>query len=387
MLKTEFLNFLRDADICKEIFDIIRRSGKPSTSEIPAAANQIPAKVEFLNFLRDTEVCKAIFEIILRGGKPPAPIETPPPPPKTEIAGGPTNQYVLLREQIRERITNKPAQTSEIKTETDKPPQTSERKTTLGNRLELMKKKANASATKNISIGANAEEADNGKLTYVAEKNCPVCGRRTKIVLPRSRLVAETSDTDFCMHYKNFNPYLYGVCVCEHCGYVADEEHFMERMPERVRRLVKPFLDENNFKTPFVESRDKDEALMLYEMAIYFNEMFERSLGRQAMLYQKMAWICRIEHDAEKEKEFLLKSAETFEQSVGNERYPIGKLTDDMAIFIVGVNYYTLGDFDKSTKFLGQLISSSQVRMSAPKIYERVRDLWQEIRQIKSNRK
>ncbi|MBQ7631093.1 MAG: DUF2225 domain-containing protein [Selenomonadaceae bacterium] len=374
MLKTEFLNFLRDADICKEIFEIIRRSGKPTNSEIPAAARQFPNKVEFLNFLHDAEVCKMIFEIILRGGKPPAPIEIPNTPPKTEVAGGATNRIVALREQIRNRLTNKT-------------PPPSERKSTLGSRLELMKQKAALAAAEKSISPITTDEPAGGKLTFVAERNCPVCGSRTKVVLVRTRLVAETLDSDFCMHYKNFNPYLYGVCVCEHCGYVADDEHFQERMPERIRKAIKPFLDENNFKTPFTEERDKDEALMLFEMAIYFNEMFERSLGRQALMYQKMAWICRIEKDAEKEKDFLLKCAEKFEQSLNNERYPIGKVTDDMATYIVGINYYTLGDFDKATKYIGQLISSNQVRITSPKLYEKARDTWQDLRQIRATRK
>ena len=374
MLKTEFLNFLSDADICKEIFEIIRRSGKPSNSEIPDAARQNPAKVEFLNFLHDAEVCKAIFEIILRGGKPPAPIEMPTAPPKTEVAGGSTNQYVALREQIRNRLTNKTSPTSE-------------RKSALGNRLELMKQKAATVASARKISAQDSDDNFSGKLTYVAEKICPACGRRTKIVLAKSKLVAENLDTDFCMHYKDFNPYLYGVCVCEHCGYVTDTEHFQERIPEKIRRTLKPFLEENNFKTPFTEERDKDEALMLFEMAIYFNEMFERSLGKQALLYQKMAWICRIEHEDAKEREFLLKSAEKFEQSLGNERYPIGKVTDDTATFVVAVNYYMLGEFEKATKFLQMLVSSSQVRISSPKIYEKARDIWQDIRQIRANRK
>ena len=219
------------------------------------------------------------------------------------------------------------------------------------------------------------------------EKNCPVCGRITKVTTTKTRLVAEISDADLCVHYKDFNPYLYGVYVCENCGYAASQTRFLERMPERVRKAVSSFLEKNDFKTPFVEERDKDEALTLFEMAIRFNEMFERSPGRQALLYQKMAWICRIEHDDEKEKDFLLKCAEKFEKSLNKERYPIGKVTDDMATFIVGVNYYMLGDFDKSTKFLGQLISSNQVRITSPKLYEKARDVWQDLRQIRAGRK
>lgn len=377
MLKDEFLNFLRDVDICQEIFNIIRHSGKPTNSQIPASASQFPGKVEFLTLLHDVEVCKLIFEIILRGGKPPAPIELPSTPPKTAVAGGATNKIVALREQIRNRITSKI-------------PPPSERKSTLGNRLEFMKKQAANMPKPSIATAGSqnsVEQPFGGKFTYVSEKTCPVCSQRTKIVLARNKLAAETLDTDFCIHYKDFDPYLYSVCVCEHCGYVTDEEHFQEHMPERIRRNIKPFLDENNFKTPFAEERDKDEALMLYEMAIYFNELFERSNGRQALMYQKMAWICRIENDEPKEREFLLKCAEKFEQSLNNERYPIGKVTDDMATYIVGINYYMLGDFDKATKFIGQLISSNQLRISAPKLYEKVRDVWQDMRQIKSGRK
>ncbi len=120
-------------------------------------------------------------------------------------------------------------------------------------------------------------------------------------------------------------------------------------------------------------------------MAITFNDMFERSAGRQAILYQKMAWLCRIENDEKKEQEYLLKCAELFEQSINNERYPIGKMTDNVATYIVGVNYYMLGDLDKATRFISSIITSNQIRTSSPKLYEKARDIWQDIRAQKSS--
>ena len=199
----------------------------------------------------------------------------------------------------------------------------------------------------------------------------------------KSRLIAEISDPDLCVHYKDFNPYLYFVYVCENCGYAASQTRFLERMPERVRKAISAFLDKNDFKTPFVEERDKDEALMFFEMAIRFNEMFERSPGRQALLYQKMAWVCRIEDDELLEREYMKLSAQLFEESITTERYPIEKVSDNVATYLIGIEYYMLGDFEKAAKYLGQIITSNSIRSSAPKLYERARDIWQDIRSAK----
>ncbi|MBR5914466.1 MAG: DUF2225 domain-containing protein [Selenomonadaceae bacterium] len=384
MLKTEFLTFLKDADICKEIFEIIRHSGKPTGSTIPETARQSPSKVEFLNFLHDADICKEIFNIILRGGKPDVEVAKP----KAMFAGGTADAVAALRQRVRDQLTNKTSTTepgSQQLTKFDTP---EKRVTALGDRLALLKDKEHSLKLENAFSKEEAPVAiDDGSYTFVVDRNCPVCGMKTRIVMNKVRLVAETIDFDFCVHYKNFNPYLYTIWVCEHCGYSADDVKFQERLPERTRKSIKEFLDENNFKTPFVETRTKEEALTLYEMAIYFNKIFEKSLGRQALLYQKMAWLCRIEHEEEKEREYLLKTAELFEQSVNSERYPIGKVGDDLATFTIGVNYYLLGDFEKATRFLGSIINSNQMRISSPKLYERTRDIWQDLRQMKSARR
>lgn len=382
MLKIEFLKFLQDEDICKEIYDIIRHSGKPTGSQIPEAAKQFPTKIEFLNFLHDADICKEIFNIILRGGKPAVEVATP----KAIFAGGKADAITALRQQIRDRITNKNPATTQPSPNLDSP---EKRMAAFNDRLALLKNKEHSLKLENaFAINpAEVETPDDNNFTLVLEKVCPVCEKKTHVVQNKMRLIAENVDFDFCMHYKNFNPYLYTVWVCEHCGYTADDVKFQEKLPERIRKSLETFLKENDFKTPFVEKRTKEEALMFYEMAIYFNKIFEKSLGRQALLYQKMAWLCRIEHDEEKEREYLLRTAELFEQSVNNERYPIGKFTDDLATFTIGVNYYMLGEFEKAVRFLGSIINSNKVRVTSPKLYSQARDIWQDIRQMRSARK
>lgn len=372
MTKSDFLALLSDPDVCGEIFEIIRRGGKPSTDDL------LMTKADFLAFLGDPEFCAEIFDIVRRGGKAPVNV--------TAVNFGfAAANAAALREQIRNRITNKAIlNTASESSEDDKP---KDRKSTLRDRLQFMKSQSVEYERPRIprSIGGKIVDDDSPdqKYTLVLEKNCPVCGRITKVTTTKTRLVAEISDVDLCVHYKNFNPYLYGVYVCENCGYAASQTRFLERMPERVRKAISSFLEKNDFKTPFVEERDKDEALTLFEMAVRFNEMFERSPGRQALLYQKMAWICRIEEDEMLEREYMQKSAQLFEESITTERYPIEKVSDNIATYLIGVDYYMLGDIEKATKYLGQIITSNNIRSSAPKLYERARDIWQDIRAAK----
>lgn len=381
MEKNEFLMFLRDPDICKEIYDIIRHSGRPTGSPITAAVSGPPNKVAILSLLHDVDVCKEIFWIILRGGKPPTKEEQQLQSPAKQItSNGAASAAMSLREQIRNRLTNK-NQLVAPPSEPTQQAKPADRKSMLSDRLKLMQQQSQAAKEEEAVSIANAEnEPTEANYTIVAEKVCPICGKKTHVVQVKTRLNAETIDIDFCTHYLNFNPYLYGVWVCEHCGYTAEDARFVDRMPDRVRKSIKEFLDENDFKTPFTETRDKEEALTLYEMAIFFLDMFEKSAGRQAILYQKMAWVCRIEYDTEREHEYLIKCAELFEKSVNNERYPIGKMTDNVATYIIGVNYFMVGDMDKAARFISSIITSNQIRTTAPKLYEKARDVWQDIR-------
>lgn len=378
MTKSDFLALLSDPDVCGEVFEIIRRGGRPS------ADNLSMTRADFLAFLGDPELCAEILDIIRRGGRAPANINA-------VTFGFAAANAAALREQVRNRITNKAGAMSALanvsESSDSEGDNSKDRKSTLRDRLQFMKSQSIEYEKPKIPhvLGGNGatDEESLQKYTLVLEKNCPVCGRITKVTTTKTRLIAEISDADLCVHYKNFNPYLYGVYVCENCGYAASQTRFLERMPERVRKAISSFLEKNDFKTPFVEERDKDEALTFFEMAIRFNEMFERSPGRQALLYQKMAWICRIEDDEEQEREYMKMSARLFEESITSERYPIEKVSDNIATYLIGIDYYMLGDIEKATKYLGQIITSNSIRSSAPKLYERARDIWQDIRSAK----
>ena len=113
--------------------------------------------------------------------------------------------------------------------------------------------------------------------------------------------------------------------------------------------------------------------------------MLEESLAHRAGLYLKLAWVYRTggKDDEEKaqEKPYLQKAAELYTESVMRERYPIGPLTDSMALYLSGACYYLMGDLEMATQTLSRLIGDQDLRDVEPKLYDRTRDLWQDIRE------
>ena len=217
--------------------------------------------------------------------------------------------------------------------------------------------------------------------TFVVEKPCPICGAKTRVTKTRSRVIAEKTDVDFCTHYTGFNPYLYTIWVCEHCGYAADEKTFMSVMPARHKEKIADFLRSKRVGFKFTETRGVPEAVASYKLAIYYAEMIGASLAHRAGMYLKLAWIYRLAGDAEHERPLLRKAAELYDQSVMTERYPVGNMTDTMAIFLVGALYYEMGEIETATQYISRLIGDQNLRTTDPQMYERARALWTDVRE------
>lgn len=217
--------------------------------------------------------------------------------------------------------------------------------------------------------------------TFVVEKPCPICGKKTRVVKTRSRVIVEKKDVDFCTHYKGFNPYLYTIWVCEHCGYAADEKTFTGAMASIQKEKITAFVTTRRVNFKFAETRGLSEAVASYKLAIYYAELTGASLAQRAGLYLKLAWIYRIAGDAENEKPMLKKAAELYDQSVMTERYPIGQMSDTMAIFLVGAIYFELGEIETATQYISRLIGDQNLRTTDPQMYERARSLWTDVRE------
>src|SRR5574344_1850839 len=223
--------------------------------------------------------------------------------------------------------------------------------------------------------------------TFVVEKTCPICGETTRVVKVRSRLIALQTDSDFCTHYKDFNPYYYTIWVCEKCGYAADEKRFLSVMPEKDRKKIQDFLNGRKIGFNFVEERGLPEAVASFKLAIFYEELINASLGHRAGLYLEMAWIFRTSGDTEKEEPMLRKAAELYDQSLTTERYPLGQLSDTMVIYLMGAIYFRLGEAETATQYLSRIISDKDSRIQDRKLYERARYLWQDVRAARESQR
>lgn len=216
--------------------------------------------------------------------------------------------------------------------------------------------------------------------TFVVEKLCPICEKMTRIVKTRSRLPVLSRDEDACTHYVDFNPYYYTVWVCEHCGFAADEQTFTTKIPDRHLAILRAALLKRNIKIPFAEVRTLGNASTAFFLALKFLEIIRGKASKKAKYAHQLAWIYREAGDELHEREFMLQAANFYEEALAKEHFPIGELTDNAVIYLVAAIYYRLGDRPKATSFLSRLISDLSVRERERRIFEKARDLWNDIR-------
>mgnify|MGYP002861849730 CR=1 FL=1 len=77
------------------------------------------------------------------------------------------------------------------------------------------------------------------------------------------------------------------------------------------------------------------------------------------------------------------KAAEFYEDALSTERFPIDALTDNTVIYLLAAIYCRLGDKKKATIYLSKIMSDQEIRSTEPRIFDRARDLWGEIRAAK----
>lgn len=222
--------------------------------------------------------------------------------------------------------------------------------------------------------------------TFVVEKPCPVCEQMTRVVKVRSRIPVVSRDEDACTHYKDFCPYMYTVWVCEHCGFAADETTFTTKIPDRHLAILRGALIGKNIKIPFAEERTLGNASTAFRLALKFLDIINGKASKKAKYAHQLAWIYREAGDVNQENEFLAKAAEFYEAALAKEHFPIGELTDNAVVYLVAAIYYRLGDMQKTTSYLSRLIGDQSVREREPRIFDKARDLWGDIRAAKKRR-
>ncbi len=212
---------------------------------------------------------------------------------------------------------------------------------------------------------------------FQAEVSCPLCGRDFSLLRVRySRLTVARRDEDFCLHYREGNPYRYWVWVCPHCGYASPETAFSSPWrPEVLRSLLrgkKPALD-------FTGERSFEVGLASFKLALFQAERSSAPHSLRAGLALRAAWLLRVEGKEEEEPPYLRLAREEYLRALDREKFPVGKMTEETVRYMIGELSLRLGEAREAMGWFSRLAES---REGEPKIRSLAREGWRRAREV-----
>ena len=219
-------------------------------------------------------------------------------------------------------------------------------------------------------------------LIYTVEKTCPICQETFEATKVRSKLKAVRHDSDFNVVYEQINPLYYAIWFCPKCGYAAQDTVFSE-IYERHADKIKEFLKTCQINIDFPGTRSREQAILLFKLAIFYSDLIAAKDSRLGGLYLRLAWLYREAEDTKKEISALEKALEHYENAMTKENFPIGNMNEVTVEYIVAQLQYRTGKEEKAYSSLSRLLSRAQIK-SEKRISELARDTWNE---IKSRRK
>jgi uncharacterized protein (DUF2225 family) len=210
------------------------------------------------------------------------------------------------------------------------------------------------------------------------EKSCPLCGGVFPATKVRSKLRMVRQDTDLNMIYEQINPLYYSVWFCPHCGYAASESNFSE-MPEKMGGVLRNFLRTCQIGIDFPGVRSREQAILLYKLAIFYSGLIEAKNSRLAGLYLRLAWLYREATDEQMEMMALEKSLEYYEKASFKESFPIGNMNELTMDYLMGQLQFRTGKLEQAAATFSRIIANPQAK-SEKRISELARDAWAEIK-------
>ncbi len=221
---------------------------------------------------------------------------------------------------------------------------------------------------------------------WYEERTCPVCGNtfKIKVLRPGYAYRVLAIDIDMFPHVEGEHPILYEVDMCPKCGYASYRSQFhkppLSDKAELIKFLVKvPSSDKEAAVDP---DRTPESALKIYQWVYKLLEFTDAPKHKLGMTLHKIAWIYRLMGSENEEREYLEKALNMYESALSSnrERYPSRSIFIKV-IYSAGVVAYMLGQYEKSVKYLNDLLKLEQSgEKLSPVMRKHVFDVWQDLR-------
>ena len=169
---------------------------------------------------------------------------------------------------------------------------------------------------------------------YQVEKTCPICEKAFTVTKTRGQSVPVKTDTDFCTHYNDINPYYFAIWVCSNCGFAAHEDRFFTLL-EPQREKLKQFLAGRQVNLDFGGPRTWEQAVTSHKLAIHYANMISLSASHVASLTLRLAWLYREKELIAEEQDMLRKAIEAYKAAFLKEKMPIGNLSEVTLTYLI----------------------------------------------------
>lgn len=218
---------------------------------------------------------------------------------------------------------------------------------------------------------------------YSVARECPICNTKIQITKVRNKLTNTKQDTDFCMYYKELNPYYYVVAVCPFCGYAANEVNFTD-ISSRDADKIKALLKDISCSIDYSGERTVAQGIATLKLALYYSKELNHYASRKAGLYLRLAWLYRELGDAEFEQISLQEALDNYEIALAKEDFPIGNMSDTATEYLVAILKMRTGNEEGGRVSLSKLIASHKAKQEK-RIYELAQNVWNDLKEKSKN--
>ena len=213
---------------------------------------------------------------------------------------------------------------------------------------------------------------------YQVEKTCPICDKTFTVTKTRGQMIPIKTDTDFCTHYSDLNPYYYAIWVCSHCGFAAHEDRFFTLL-ESQREKLNQFLAGRQVNLDLSGARTWEQAVTSHKLAIYYATMVALPASHVASLTLRLAWLYREKQMTAEEQDMLQKAIDAYKAAFMKEKMPIGNLSEVTLTYLIGELLRRVGNFEEALSYLGRVVSNPQAK-NEKRILDLAREAWHEAR-------
>ncbi|TGE33727.1 DUF2225 domain-containing protein [Desulfosporosinus sp. Sb-LF] len=212
---------------------------------------------------------------------------------------------------------------------------------------------------------------------YEKKLTCIFCGKPFTTLRVRSRFsIPHQIDTDFCPYYRvgNYNPHFYYVNVCPECGFAFSEE-FSDQFPRGSKEVIHAQITKQWIKRNFGQVRDIQQALESYKLAVLAASIKKEKNAILAGLCLRLAWLYRIENNAEQEKRFMGLALNAYEASYVHSDFAGTSMSELNVLFMIGELSRRLGQYQKAVLYFSKIIQHKDAKDNQ-NIVNRAREQW-----------